>query len=226
MEAVAIAKGVRIAPRKARLVIDLIRGKSVEEADKILKNINKESQRKYFNLSVDLLNVLLLACLLFVPFINYSVLNFLPKYAKSLEYFFYLVPMIVYEGKLQIVLNTYMKALRKERALMNINLLSLIISFLLCIVGYYYGSIDFIILSITFATILRSIILENFLNKNLNTSDNSWVLVFTIIILFVFLFSYFDLIIAFLLYITVYIIFLIIYKNNIKEIINFLRIYF
>ena len=45
MEAVAIAKGVRIAPRKARLVIDLIRGKSVQEADKILKNINKEAAR-------------------------------------------------------------------------------------------------------------------------------------------------------------------------------------
>lgn len=45
MEAYAIAKGVRIAPRKARLVIDLIRGKSVEEADKILSNINKEGAR-------------------------------------------------------------------------------------------------------------------------------------------------------------------------------------
>ena len=45
MEAVAIAKGVRIAPRKARLVIDLIRGKSVAEADKILRNINKEAAR-------------------------------------------------------------------------------------------------------------------------------------------------------------------------------------
>ena len=45
MEAKAIAKTVRIAPRKARLVIDLIRGKSVEEADKILKNINKEASR-------------------------------------------------------------------------------------------------------------------------------------------------------------------------------------
>ena len=45
MEAKAIAKGLRIAPRKARLVVDLVRGKSVVEADKILSNINKEAAR-------------------------------------------------------------------------------------------------------------------------------------------------------------------------------------
>ena len=45
MEAYAIAKGVRIAPRKARLVIDLVRGKSVIEADIILANMNKEAAR-------------------------------------------------------------------------------------------------------------------------------------------------------------------------------------
>ena len=45
MEARAIAKGVRIPPRKARLVIDLVRGKDVVEADKILNNLNKEAAR-------------------------------------------------------------------------------------------------------------------------------------------------------------------------------------
>ena len=45
MEARAIAKNVKIAPRKARLVIDLVRGKSVIEADVILANINKEAAR-------------------------------------------------------------------------------------------------------------------------------------------------------------------------------------
>lgn len=37
MEARAVARFQRVSPRKARLVVDLIRGKSVEEARAILK---------------------------------------------------------------------------------------------------------------------------------------------------------------------------------------------
>ena len=40
-EARAIAKNVRITPRKARLVMDLVRGKSVKEALGLLANTNK-----------------------------------------------------------------------------------------------------------------------------------------------------------------------------------------
>ena len=45
MEARAIAKGLRIPPRKARLIIDLVRGKSVVEADRICRNYNSEAAR-------------------------------------------------------------------------------------------------------------------------------------------------------------------------------------
>lgn len=37
MEVKAVAKTVRLAPRKARLVLDLVRGKGIEEATAILK---------------------------------------------------------------------------------------------------------------------------------------------------------------------------------------------
>ena len=43
MEGKAIARSVRISPIKARLVIDLIRGKKVDEAVTILENRNKRS---------------------------------------------------------------------------------------------------------------------------------------------------------------------------------------
>lgn len=45
MEAKAIAKTLRVSPIKARLVVDLIRGKDVSVALNILNNMNKKSAR-------------------------------------------------------------------------------------------------------------------------------------------------------------------------------------
>ena len=45
MEAKAIAKNIRISADKIRLVVNLIRGKKVDEAMSILKNMNKKSAR-------------------------------------------------------------------------------------------------------------------------------------------------------------------------------------
>lgn len=45
METYAIHKGAMVAPRKARLTIDLIRGKKVSQARAILANTNTKSSR-------------------------------------------------------------------------------------------------------------------------------------------------------------------------------------
>jgi large subunit ribosomal protein L22 len=45
MEARAVTRGVRLSPRKARLVIDVIRGKNVNEALKIVSLSNKKAAR-------------------------------------------------------------------------------------------------------------------------------------------------------------------------------------
>lgn len=45
MEARAIAKTLRVTPIKARLVVDLIRGKNVNDALDILNNMNKKPAR-------------------------------------------------------------------------------------------------------------------------------------------------------------------------------------
>ena len=45
MEARAIAKTLRVSPIKARLAVDLIRGKNVNDALDILNNMNKKPAR-------------------------------------------------------------------------------------------------------------------------------------------------------------------------------------
>lgn len=45
MEARAIAKTLRVSPIKTRLVVDLIRGKNVNDALNILNNMNKKPAR-------------------------------------------------------------------------------------------------------------------------------------------------------------------------------------
>ena len=52
MEARAIAKTLRVSPIKARLVVDLVRGKNVDVALNILNNMNNKSAR----LAVKVLN--------------------------------------------------------------------------------------------------------------------------------------------------------------------------
>ena len=42
MEAKAIAKGLRVSPIRARLVVDMIRGKKVSDALNILINVNNK----------------------------------------------------------------------------------------------------------------------------------------------------------------------------------------
>ena len=45
MEAKAVAKGLRLSPIRARLVVDMIRGKNVSEALNILNNVKNKSAR-------------------------------------------------------------------------------------------------------------------------------------------------------------------------------------
>ena len=55
MEAKAIARYVRVSPRKARIVVDLVRGKSVEQAREILAFTNRaiaETVEKCLNSAV------------------------------------------------------------------------------------------------------------------------------------------------------------------------------
>lgn len=95
-------------------------------------------------------------------FPGYYVLKlWLPNYADSLVYLSVLLPMIVYESRVTLLTNNYLKTYRKERLMLVINLVSVAIAFVLFLVSAYILDSLFILLAcLVFVVFVRSIVSE------------------------------------------------------------------
>ena len=114
----------------------------------------------YKNIRNILSPILLFAMLFYFP--GCWILKlWLPKYANSLTYLGILLPMIIYSSKVNLLTNNYLKAYRKERAMLFINLFSTglgVIAFLLC--AYAFNSLTALLVCIVFTVMLSSILSE------------------------------------------------------------------
>lgn len=85
----------------------------------------------------------------------------LPKYAESLKYMALLFPMCVFESKMSMLIETYMKTLRMERQLLSINLISVALSFLLSwITVFVMNNLELAVLSILILVMIRCVLAE------------------------------------------------------------------
>lgn len=94
----------------------------------------------------------------------------LPKYAESLRYLGILLPIIIYTSKVSLLTNNYLKAYRKERTMLIINIgaVSLgIILFLIC--AWIINSLTVLLCAIVFTIMLRSVVSEIVVMKMIHT---------------------------------------------------------
>ena len=90
----------------------------------------------------------------------------LPEYADSLSYMSLLFPICVFESKNAMILNTYMKALRKEKAIMIINAITVGISALLSAISiYWFENLTLSMLFVVVTIGIRCIAFEFYLKK-------------------------------------------------------------
>ncbi|MHA1381518.1 MAG: hypothetical protein ACTSRG_24390, partial [Candidatus Helarchaeota archaeon] len=119
----------------------------------------------------DFLMVFLLGILIiYYPF-KETLFYWLPKYADSLKFMALLLPICVYEGKMALLINTYLKSLRKESLMLKINLTSLFVSVISTIfLSVIFKNLNLLIVSIVFLLGLRCILAEILLSKFLKIS--------------------------------------------------------
>ena len=113
---------------------------------------------------------LVMFSLLSVYYPMYLMLAYwLPSYSKSLKYAAIMFPVCIYESKMQLLIEPYMKALRKESRLLFGNIIAVILSFLSSLVfAFVLDNLDYVILSLVIILAIRSIILEIEVEKKLN----------------------------------------------------------
>lgn len=95
--------------------------------------------------------------------------NWLPAYKVSLEFMGIIFPMVIFEGKTSLLLNTYLKAMRQEKLIFKINFLSTLMSILVAFLTVWLlNSLYLSVCSIVILLALRSTILEYYLTELLS----------------------------------------------------------
>lgn len=149
----------------------------------------------------------------------------LPKYRDSLVYMALLFPICVYESKTTLLIETYMKALRKEKWMLFVNCLTMGLSFVMAILtAFILDNLDLTVLSLLLLLAFRCILSELLLEKPLQLNLKKEIIIELIMSVAFIIFSWFiGGIKGFALYIIVYIIYLIYNKKDIFEIVGLLK---
>lgn len=182
--------------------------------------LRRTEERKLGTIYKNLRNILMIilfgTLLLYYP-LSVLIEYWLPAYSDSIHYLALLLPMIVYEGKMAILINTYLKTLRKEKVLLRVNILTFGLSLLLTLFStVIFKNLDFAVLSIIIVLCFRGIVGEVILSSIMKVSLSKEIFIETIIILsFIILSWYLTQPLGTLVYLFLYTSYLVVMKNEI-----------
>ncbi|MGH0431844.1 lipopolysaccharide biosynthesis protein [Bacillus hominis] len=184
-----------------------------------LKRTPQERLPAIYKMVRTLITIPLLGILVFYYPLKVILSAWLPQYADSLTYMAVLFPMCLYEGKMLLLVNTYLKTLRKEKWMLIINLITVAMSLALtCISVFLLNSLNLTILCIIILLAFRCIVAEIYLARFLNIKVKKDIILEVIItIIFIVISWYLSVISALFIYLVVYAIYLVIKKNDIID---------
>jgi O-antigen/teichoic acid export membrane protein len=152
-----------------------------------LRRLSEEKLGGFYQAAQTVLNALL--PFIFVAYFPVALfINFwLPAYDSVTLYFSMMIPVCIFDGRMDILGNTFLKVIRKERLLMEINIITVLIgTAALALAAFVFHDLDFVIWSLVLVITFRCIFTETYISKQLSiiTSPSAWTsLVVTLIFL-------------------------------------------
>lgn len=126
-----------------------------------LKRMNEEELPEVYKKIRDIISPLLFfVMILYFPGC-WILEKWLPAYSESLVYLGILLPIIIFSTKVSLLTNNYLKAYRKEKLMLLINVLSVVVGLILFLVGAYaLNDLEFVLYAVVFVVMLRSVVSE------------------------------------------------------------------
>ena len=166
----------------------------------------------------DVLTIILpFAFVAYIP-IGYLIGMWLPQYESSIVFLGILLPICTYNGKMNLLCNTYYKVLRKEKSLLHVNILTMLLSLLLSAVSVFvFNSIVLVAISIVVAIAFRSYVSELYIAKIMGHNILKDILIESVMVICFMLVSWYTKgINAFILILICYVIFLVLNKTKLN----------
>lgn len=189
------------------------------------RRLQKEQIADYYKKLRAMLSLVLSGMLLLYMPMYFLLSAWLPQYSESLRYMVILLPICTFDGKMNMLCNTYLKVLRKEKMLLRFNLITMLMSLIMCSTStYIIENIYAVTISMVAAIVIRSIIAEMYLSRYFNESITISILMeISMAVIFVSSTWVLGAIKGFAIYLISYIIFCIIKKNEIQMMLSMIN---
>lgn len=184
----------------------------------VLRRTDEKKLPEIYVTMRDVLMIISLGVLIIYYPLKFVLCLWLPEYAESLRYMAILFPLVVFEGKISLLINTYLKVLRKERLILFINIITVIASiFLTLFTTLTIKNLNIAVFSIVVLLAFRSVMAEFLLSRVIKiVVIKDIVLELTMTILFIVTAWRFDSAITTTLYGIGYVIYLMVKRRDIK----------
>ena len=158
-----------------------------------LRQTSSDTRNDIYKILRDSIGIVLCGVLVFYVPMRMILTWWLPQYAESLRYLGIIIPICVFDGKMQMIYNTYLKVLRKEKSLLFINLISCILSLVFCFVLTAINEMVLMaVIAIIIAIAVRSIIASIYLSKIMQLKHEKNLFLEIVLVLIFILINYYS----------------------------------
>ncbi|WP_341348337.1 hypothetical protein [Paenibacillus sp. FSL H3-0469] len=191
----------------------------------LLRQIPEGKLPKMYKTMRDMLMIPLFSLFVLYYPMKEILTNWLPHYAESLKYMALLFPMCIFESKVALLINTYLKTLRKEKLILKANIYTLILTVVsIAITIGLLNDLTTTVISIVFLLAFRCIVSEILLARYLKISvEKDIVLELFMTITFMLVGWILNSISGFFVYVIIYTIYMLLKKKDINKLLILLK---